>query len=219
MKLRNTLALTSLTLVTALALTGCTQPEPKRSPTPEPSVTETETAPTETAPTAPPERETVPLPEDSSSAVQAASKEFSEYSKANFEFIAHPEVKPDYMAAYVVPGSPAEKIITDTYDAKIDQKLSQEGKPTEWTLNAGMSYAGALTDASTDTLISEFGSVYLYGCISNSDTVFLANGVEDADVPKGSFPYSVEMIYLPDEENWFVSNVASLEGQEGAPLC
>lgn len=44
-------------------------------------------------------------------------------------------------------------------------------------------------------------------------------GVENTDIPKGSFPKQIVMLYSPDYEGWFISDTIDLVGQEGAPLC
>lgn len=196
----------------ALILAGCTTPEPQKTPKPTPSATAT------VEPTGAPTQAPVTAPKDEAEAVATANNAYIEFQDARFDFLADPDLGPEYLASFVWPDSRMATIMQDTYTSKIEQKTSVEGEPPSWRANEALSYVAPLTNQSTGE-VDPLGAVNLFGCSDNTATTFLAAGVEDPEVPKGVFPRQVVMIYSPDDEAWFVSDQISLTGKEGAPLC
>ncbi|KDA04598.1 hypothetical protein DC31_06265 [Microbacterium sp. CH12i] len=205
-------AIAGVLAVTAMMLTACTPSEatPTKTPTASAMPTPEQTG----APTQAP----VAAPKDESEAVAAANTAYIAFQQAQFDFMADPELGTDYLENFVWPGTRMETIMQDTYNNKVEMKTSVQGEPFGWQANEALSYVSPLTNQSTGE-VDPLGSVNLFGCSDNTGTTFLVGGVENADIPKGSFPYHVELLYSPDFEGWFVSNSTEITGQEGAPLC
>lgn len=212
MNRRTATALAGVLAVTAMMLTACTPSEP--TPTKKPTASATATP----EPTGAPTQAPVAAPKDESEAVAAANTAYIAFQQAQFDFMADPELGTDYLENFVWPGTRMETIMLDTYNNKVEKKTSVKGEPFGWQANEALSYVAPLTNQSTGE-VDPLGSVNLFGCSNNSATTFLTDGVENTDIPKGSFPYHVELLYSPDFEGWFVSNSTEMTGQEGAPLC
>lgn len=212
MNRRTATAIAGVLAVTAMMLTACTPSEPTPTKKPTPSATPT------AEPTGAPTQAPVAAPKDEAEAVVAANTAYVAFQQAQFDFMSDPELGPDYLENFVWPGTRMETIMQDTYNNKIENKTSVEGEPSSWQPNEALSYAAPLTNQSTGA-VDPLGAVNLFGCSDNTGTTFLVDGVENTDIPKGSFPYQVELIYSPDYEGWFVSNSTEMTGMEGAPLC
>lgn len=212
MNRRTATAIAGVLAVTAMMLTACTPSEP--TPTKTPTASATPTA----EPTGAPTQEPVAAPKDEAEAVSAANTAYLEFQQAQFNFMSDPALGPDYMENFVWPGTRMETIMQDTYNNKVENKTSVEGEPFGWQANEALSYVAPLTNQSTGE-VDPLGAVNLFGCSDNTKTTFLVDGVENTDIPKGSFPYQVEMLYSPDFQGWFVSNSTEMTGMEGAPLC
>lgn len=213
MNRRTATALAGSLAVTAMMLTACT-PTAEPTPTKKPTASATPTA----EPTGAPTQAPVAAPKDEAEAVSAANTAYVAFQEAQFEFMADPELGTDYLENFVWPGTRMATIMQDTYDNKVEKKTSVEGEPFGWQPNEAMSYVAPLTNQSTGE-VDPLGAVNLFGCSDNTGTTFLVDGVENTDIPKGSFPYQVELIYSPEYKGWFVSNSTEMTGMEGAPLC
>jgi len=202
-------------IVAVLTLSACTPNG--TTPTKTPSSSPTSATPTPDAGAAPTQKPVAP-PKDADQAVADANHAYIEYRKVWFNFLADPDLTTDYLAGYVLPDSRKARLAKDTYDTKVAKSTTVKGTPFVWTLNAGMSYTAETTNQSTGEK-NPLGSVELFGCSDNTTVTFLENGVENTEVPKGSYPNEVTMIYKPDHKAWFVADEISLRGKEGAPLC
>lgn len=200
--------------VAAIMLTACTPSDPEPTKTPSESATPTPTEDSTTAPT----QEPVAAPQDEAEAVAAANDAYIEFNQAWFEFLADPDLGIEYLENFVWPGTRMATLLQDTYEGKTDNKTSVEGEPFAWQANEALSYVAPLTNQSTGE-VDPLGAVNLFGCSDNTGVTFLVDGVENTEIPKGSFPREVVMIYSPDYEGWFIQDEKSLTGQEGAPLC
>lgn len=196
----------------ALILAGCTTPEPQKTPKPTPSATAT--VEPSGAPTAAP----VSAPKDEAQAVSDANKVYAEYNQALFEFLADPALGTDYLEHFVWPDSRMATLLQDTYNGKVENQTAVKGEPFVWQANEALSYVAPVTNNSTGE-VDPLGAVNLFGCSDNTGVTFLVGGAENANIPKGSFPYQVVMIYSAEDEGWFVQDEMSLTGKEGAPLC
>ncbi|WP_197055592.1 hypothetical protein [Microbacterium sp. ZOR0019] len=196
----------------ALILAGCTTPEPQKTPKPTPSATAT------VEPTGAPTQAPVSGPKDEAQAVSDANKVYAEYKQAWFRFLADPALGPDYLEHFVWPDSRMATLVQDTYTGKAENQASVEGEPFVWQANEALSYVAPVTNNSTGE-VDPLGAVNLFGCSDNTGVTFLLGGVENANIPKGSFPYQAVMIYSAEDEGWFVQDEMSLTGKEGAPLC
>lgn len=196
----------------ALILAGCTTPEPQETPKPTPSATAT------VEPTGAPTTAPVSAPKDEAQAVSDANKVYAEYNQALFKFLADPELGTDYLEHFVWPDSRMATLLQDTYTGKVENQTAVEGEPFVWQANEALSYVAPVTNNSTGE-VDPLGAVNLFGCSDNSGVTFLVGGAENANIPKGSFPYQVVMIYSAEDEGWFIQDEMSLTGKEGAPLC
>lgn len=208
-----TAAIVGLLTVTAMMLTACA-PGSETTPTQEPTASATPTP----EPTGAPTQAPVEAPRDEASAVAAANTAYLAFQQARFDFLADPELGPEYLQSFVWPGTRMETLMADTYEGKVTNATSVKGEPFGWQANEAMSYVAPLTNQSTGE-VDPLGSVNLFGCSDNTGTTFLTGGVENTDIPKGSFPKQIVMLYSPDHEGWFISDTIDLVGQEGAPLC
>lgn len=213
MNRRTATAIAGFLAVTAMMLTACT-------PTAEPTPTKTPTAsatPTP-EPTEAPTQEPVSAPKDEAQAVSDANKVYAEYNQALFKFLADPALGTDYLAHFVWPDSRMATLLQDTYTGKVENQTAVKGEPFVWQANEALSYVAPVTNTSTGE-VDPLGAVNLFGCSDNTGVTFLVGGAENTNIPKGSFPYQVVMIYSPDDEGWFIQDEMSLTGKEGAPLC
>ncbi|NIG66722.1 hypothetical protein [Microbacterium sp. Be9] len=212
MNRRTATTIAGVLAVTAMMLTACTPSEP--TPTKTPTASATPTA----EPTGAPTQAPVGAPKDEAEAVAAANTAYTAFQQARFDFLADSELGTDYLENFVWPGTRMATLMEDTYKSKVEQKTSVEGEPFGWQANEALSYVAPLTNQSTGE-VDPLGSVNLFGCSDNTGTTFLTDGVENTDIPKGSFPKQIVMLYSPDYEGWFISDTIDLVGQEGAPLC
>lgn len=212
MNRRTATTIAGVLAVTTMMLTACTPSEPTLTKTPTASATPT------AEPTGAPTQAPVGAPKDEAEAVAAANTAYTAFQQARFDFLADSELGTDYLENFVWPGTRMATLMEDTYKSKVEQKTSVEGEPFGWQANEALSYVAPLTNQSTGE-VDPLGSVNLFGCSDNTGTTFLTDGVENTDIPKGSFPKQIVMLYSPDYEGWFISDTIDLVGQEGAPLC
>lgn len=198
--------------VTALMLTACTPSAPTPTKTPTASATPTP------EPTGAPTQARVAAPKDEAEAVADANTAYTAFQQARFDFLADPDLGTDYLENFVWPGTRMATLMEDTYKSKVANATSVEGEPFGWQANEALSYVAPLTNQNTGE-VDPLGSVNLFGCSDNTGTTFLTAGVENPDIPKGSFPKQIVMLYSPDFEGWFISDTIDLVGQERAPLC
>lgn len=207
---RRTTALTASVLAAVVVLlAGCTPgaPEPTKKPTASSTPTSTPT-PTPTFPT----QEPVPAPTDMASAIAGANRAYIGFKDVQFELFKNPDLGVQHVTGYVLEGTPAWTHLDDSIRLNVEQGNTFDGEPSSWTLNEAMSYAAPATNQKTGEAM-EFGSVVLYGCIDNTKTVF-----SDPEIPKGSFPYRAELVYITAEQVWLVQNDEYLTGGE-MPQC
>lgn len=212
MNRRTATTIAGLLAVTGLMLTACTPSAP--TPTQKPTASATPTI----EPTGAPTQAPVAAPKDEALAVSDANKAYVAYNEALFAFLADPALGTEHLEHFVLPGTRMATLLQDTYNAKVENQTSVKGEPFGWQANEALSYVAPLTDQSTGE-VDPLGAVNLFGCSDNTGVTFLVGGVENTNIPKGSFPYHVVMIYSPEDQGWFVQDETSLTGQEGAPLC
>lgn len=194
--------------LTMLTLAGCTPPapEPTKSSTPTPTATPTPSA------DAPPTQEPVEAPADLAAAIAGASTAYSGFLAASLDLKKNPSLGADYLNGYVLEGSAAWTVAMDTIRLNQENGITVSGGPFEWALNETMSYTAPSKNPSTGEAI-ENGSAVLFGCVDNT-----AVEITGADLPKGSFPVQVQLVFIPDEGAWIVQSEEYMTG-EGAPLC
>lgn len=207
MNRRTATALTGLVTVAALMLTACTPTEPEPTDTPTASAT-----PTTTPSAGPPTQEPISGPTSAAEAVSAANDAYVGFLNAQFDLMKNPQLGTEYITGFVLEGSPAWTLMQDTIRVNEEEGITVAGEPTKWSVNDSLSYTAPSTNPQSGETL-EFGQVVLYGCADNSGIEFTGT-----DIPKGSFPYSAQMVFYADEGVWLVTDEEYLTG-DGAPLC
>ena len=205
-----TITVTTLAVFAVLGLTACDPgtPKPTGSSTPSPTATSTPTASATDRPK-PPQAD---APADGDAAIAAANKTYEAYLVAQMPFKKDISLGPQYLSGYVLQGSPAWTVLTDTAE-KSPTSPVKDGA-FGWTLNGAMSYASASTNGTNGQKI-ENGAVHLFGCRDNTKGTFA-----NAEVPKGSFPVGAVLVFVPDAHAWMIQEDRSLTAADGGvPQC
>ncbi|WP_336629987.1 MULTISPECIES: hypothetical protein [unclassified Microbacterium] len=205
-----TISVATLTVVSVLGLTACDPgtPKPTGSSSPSPTAMSTPVASATDRPM-PPQAD---APKDVGEAIVAANKTYVAYLEAQIPFKKDLSLGAQYLSGYVLQGSPAWNVLTDTAEKSPTSPI-KEGM-FEWTLNGAMSYASSSTNGTNGQKI-ENGAVHLFGCRDNTKVTFA-----NAEVPKGSFPVGAVLVYVPDAHAWMIQEDKSLTAADGEmPQC
>lgn len=205
-----TISVATLAVVSVLGLTACDPgtPKPTGSSSSSPTATSMPTASATDRPM-PPQAD---VPKDGDEAIVAANKTYVAYLAAQIPFKKDISLGAQYLSGYVLQGSPAWTVLTDTAEKSPTSPI-KEGA-FAWTLNGAMSYASSSTNGANGQKI-ENGAVHLFGCRDNTKVTFAS-----ADVPKGSFPVGAVLVYVPDAHAWMVQEDKSLTAADGEmPQC
>lgn len=207
-----TITVATLAVVAVLGLTACGPgaPKPTGSKTPSPTATSTPTASTTDRPM-PPKAD---APKDADSAIAAAKSTYAAYLDVQLNFLKNLKLGPQYLSGYVLQGSPAWTVLTDTADKSTESPV-KSGGPIVWTSNDAMAYAAQTTNAADGTKL-EFGSVHLFGCSDNSKIEFT-----NPAIPKGSSPYKVVLVYVSETHSWMIQEDLQMRPSDGEamPQC
>lgn len=205
-----TITVATLAVFAVLGLTACDpgMPKPTGSSTPSSTAASTPTASATDRPK-PPQAD---APKDGDAAVAAANKTYVAYLEAQIPFKKDISLGAQYLSGYVLQGSPAWTVLTDTAEKSPTSPIKDGA--FGWTLNGAMSYASSSTNGANGQKI-ENGAVHLFGCRDNTNVTFA-----NTDVPKGSFPVGAVLVFVPDAHAWMVQEDISLTASDGEiPQC
>lgn len=207
-----TVTVTTLAVLAVLGLTACDPGAPKPTGSGSPSLTATSTpTPSATDRPMPPQAD---APKDEQGAISAAKKTYEAYLGVQLNFLKDVKLGPQYLSGYVLQGSPAWRVLTDTQEQSAESPVLSGG-PVVWTPNDAMSYAAPATNVADGSKL-EFGSVHLFGCSDNSKLEF-----RNTVIPKSSSPYKVVLVYVPDARTWMIQEDLQMRASDGEamPQC
>ena len=194
----------SAIMVGIFALAGCTT----AAPTPTPSVSQTVESPTPTAAATPgalPEQEG---PKDSDDALAKATELMDEFLPVVLKLST--EAAPaESVAAYIVAGSPAATNVADTVRLNAENNAALEGDGQfRWMTFYQSSYAAPLESPTGE--ITEFGSVYLQGCLYNEGLTWTMNGkpMDGASDEPTRWQYTID--FDSRDRRWKIQNIELL---------
>ena len=207
-----TITVATLAVVAVLGLTACDPgtPKPTGNKTPSPTATTTPTASATDRPMPP---KTDP-PKDADTAIAAANKTYLAYLDAQLPFYKNVALGPQYLSGYVLQGSPAWKVLTDTSDHGVSPIAS--GGPIVWTPNDAMAYASATTNAADGTKL-ENGAVHLYGCTDDTKVKYSVPEIKN----NPAAPTAVVLVYVADTHSWMIQEDRLMQPSDGEamPQC
>lgn len=207
-----TITVATLAVFAVFGLTACDPgaPKPTGSNTPSSTAASTPTASATDRPM-PPQAD---APKDEQSAIIAAKKSYAAYLDVQLNFLKNVKLGPQYLSGFVLQGSPAWTVLTDTEEQSTESPVLSGG-PIVWTPNDAMSYAAPTTNGADGSKL-EFGSVHLFGCSDNSKLEF-----RNTAIPKSSSPYKVVLVYVPDAHTWMIQEDLQMRSSDGEamPQC
>lgn len=208
-KATNTTLVAATTLAAVLALAGCTTAtEPSSSPTSSASPTPTATADPTPSPTTSAGLPSQVGPSNADDTLNQATKLIEEFLPVNLK-ISTEAAPATSVAAYIVPGSPAESRIADTVRLNAENKAALVGDGQfRWMTYYQTSYAAPLEDFATGEIM-EFGSAILQGCLYNEGLTWEMNG-QPTDVSTAPTLRQYTVIYDIADSRWKIQNIENL---------